>query len=713
MKNFKRNIVTLILTSMIMLAGVFAAGTYKNSLMALDLEQGTNGAVTLVLQTKSPYQNNINLVKRDATTYIITLPEFDSSAPSPNLIGINSVSSVKIDTRPYSSSTNGYTKITIITKGNASIFPQSKVFVPPVSSLIPDKKPEGVTANNYENVNKPQQEDASMYLSNTTKTRSSAYEENKRRSKKSYGNEGTNTTLNKNIQNDEKEDYVDEQRIPSSKKYEEEPDNSVGTWSLIILIGAIISAICMLIIGRNKMADLVGNSVEINFDDEKNENKKKSAQDNQKKSIISARAKSASTVVPVQKIQVKRNTTEQVVVEKMNVIDMDELFNAQSSSSGQRKNETSGNDALEDFLSNYYEDQSLQSQKDETTEKEESYINEELYSTILNNNNLKFSDKDISKIRVVINNELTEDIKQKIPDKCLTKPEMKPRMALSIEQIITDYVTKQNITFTGEDIEIIRKLMSVELDSDFATELKTNLKKDDMETTKAVTPPVDVKRTQQQAVNSLCEVGEYNVSVLKIDAELPDLQDVLAHPEKYEEPEPVSVAPDENALLQTLSNVQIKPFYKEEDNVNDNQDFNNDITNEDDDVSLTEVTVACDKEDMSEYSADINVDAPEAFVIPETVLIGDKSYTIKSATSFNSYAGCYLVQTDNCYIVLGYIRERVIKLKEYDTLKSEKISARINETFENGNIRYLIKIGLKKFIVDFDGNNITYVMDLC
>ena len=46
-------------------------------------------------------------------------------------------------------------------------------------------------------------------------------------------------------------------------------------------------------------------------------------------------------------------------------------------------------------------------------------------------------------------------------------------------------------------------------------------------------------------------------------------------------------------------------------------------------------------------------------------------------------------------------------------LKSEKIQSRVSESFENGNKRFLVRIGLKKFIVDVSKGGIKFVMDLC
>ena len=55
----------------------------------------------------------------------------------------------------------------------------------------------------------------------------------------------------------------------------------------------------------------------------------------------------------------------------------------------------------------------------------------------------------------------------------------------------------------------------------------------------------------------------YEVSTLSIKDELPDLNDVKANPNKYADKKPEKVVVDENALLQSISNVTFKPFYND------------------------------------------------------------------------------------------------------------------------------------------------------
>ena len=90
-----------------------------------------------------------------------------------------------------------------------------------------------------------------------------------------------------------------------------------------------------------------------------------------------------------------------------------------------------------------------------------------------------------------------------------------------------------------------------------------------------------------------------------------------------------------------------------------------------------------------------------------------ESFVVVSSTVLVENKGCYLVKNEKGYAVIGYIGDSLTKIKEYTELKSEKIQSRLSEKLSDGTQRFLIRIGINKFIVDVDSNNIRYVMDLC
>ena len=94
-------------------------------------------------------------------------------------------------------------------------------------------------------------------------------------------------------------------------------------------------------------------------------------------------------------------------------------------------------------------------------------------------------------------------------------------------------------------------------------------------------------------------------------------------------------------------------------------------------------------------------------------VLDNEMFTIISSVNFSDNIGCHLAKNDKGYTVLGFSGSKLSKLKEYPELKSERIQARISEKLPDGSVRYIVRIGVRKFIVSLNNDNIEYVMDLC
>jgi len=99
--------------------------------------------------------------------------------------------------------------------------------------------------------------------------------------------------------------------------------------------------------------------------------------------------------------------------------------------------------------------------------------------------------------------------------------------------------------------------------------------------------------------------------------------------------------------------------------------------------------------------------------VQSKIALENQAFTIISSINFDDAKGCHLAKNEKGYIVLGFIGEKLFKIKEYPELKSEKIQARLNEQLPDGHLRYLVRIGINKLIVDVSNTEIKYVLDLC
>ena len=89
------------------------------------------------------------------------------------------------------------------------------------------------------------------------------------------------------------------------------------------------------------------------------------------------------------------------------------------------------------------------------------------------------------------------------------------------------------------------------------------------------------------------------------------------------------------------------------------------------------------------------------------------NYDILASVPIQANIGCHLAKSATGYAVLSYAGSNIAILKEYDTLKNEKINVRLSETLDDGTPRYIIKAGSNKFIVELRDGQAKYVMDLC
>lgn len=70
-------------------------------------------------------------------------------------------------------------------------------------------------------------------------------------------------------------------------------------------------------------------------------------------------------------------------------------------------------------------------------------------------------------------------------------------------------------------------------------------------------------------------------------------------------------------------------------------------------------------------------------------------------------------KNSNGYTVFGYAGDRTFKIKHYASLKSEQMQARASEKMADGTTRYIVRLGVHKFIMNAKDDNLEFVMDLC
>ena len=934
MKHFKKRTIALVLASVVTAVGAFGAENYKNSLMALKFSSGINGSVDAVLLTKETFSQTISSRRLDSNTYIIMLPEVNSEV-SANIDLGSYIENVDIKTMPYTNYGKGYTKITIKTKNSTLLNVKNDVYIATKSN-----EPKQITSNEEKkettsakpimmSENSPNNEEVLSNTKSINKTNNITNKDSKRSPRVTP--QENSIDINKTIQQFQTQPQASKskQKVKKEEKptvLEEERSKSKLNQEILYLILGVVfvisTSLFLMLKARDKLVEITGKRASYDINDEpKSKQKKKRPQKinttigNLDKQYVRPISMPVNNYVQPNQTEEESNESIQKVE---NVVDLDELLNEQQKNSDEKDEDIPVNEALEDFLSSYNFEEEEGEQEEEQEDSDNNNIDEELYNKYINDQNIKFTNDDIEKIETLMSSEISDETMRNVSDFIeSSEKEKKPSPREILEKLVTTYTIERDITFTKEDIEALYRLISVEIDNDFITDLRTNpnrLQEMQNEIARQKSKPhktselltLNVKDVLPDLSEALKKQGGrriesevkpqvvyfsegYDVSTLKlnnndlpdlskeinneeayksrpsddieyvdtsydvqkmsISSELPDLEDMLKHPEKYETPEPEEVEVDEEVLLKNITNVTFKPFddgTREFEILNDfgpaptvsdmqaefNEIGNNfEIINEEDDIQEIKDSDTNDFETLydgkyvdldkdptankfssegesdiefakilnSEFEADDNdellselaeVDDNELVnygsednltiiskentnedlkVYPEEskkkkensnkketeadkllnmienskirkeeksaekiqksssikkveikdiqnpnfcVLEGER-YSIVSTSYFTENMGCYLAKNNNGYSIIGFVGDKTFKIKYYEKLNTEKLQSRIAEKLDDETARYIVRIGIHKFLLNVKPDDMEFVMDLC
>ncbi len=710
MKNYKKRTLALILGTVISVAGSFATENYKNSLTGINFETSTSGDVNVVLQTRNNSLGSISPIKRDANTYIIMLPETNSEASTPDLNTVSgNIQSVNIRTMPYSNNAKGYTRITIKTiNPSLSLSATNQVYIPSINKS---------SAANIQDARK-------AIAQKAQKTQKESIQEKRKMIAKSLvEKQNSNLDSKKEVNADSSKPQVTQLKQVERKPIVEETKPSNNLSLVYFLYGILVVLACayFYVRAKNKMQEIAGN--DFNFSAKNESISKHNTQNNL------ATVKSVNTQEYTQpSVATKVNKQ----VPELNVVDLDALFKEQNA---KKMTEEEENAALEDFLSGFSFDDSFE--QDNEIQDTNIGFDEVFYEKLLNSKNLCFSKNEMKCIHQLLGNEILDETRKNANKYAISNPlSISINKDKLIEDLVTTYAVKQNIIFKQDDIIILKKLMDVELDSDFIKDLRTSTQR-----TKEMEEEILFAPNEQKKPSK--------IKTLKVSETLPNLSEELKlHGNKkiLSDYKPDTVFYSEGYEYKTLSvssdmpNLALEIFkddlfkYKPSaqfDILDTNYSIGNKKIKVDNKLESIEppkdyvqnkqnTIIAKNKileQNKSKDSQDLNAKKIETKLSNSSAMtrciIDGESMKVVSSVSLDDSRGCYLAKKEDGYLILGYIKDKLIKLKYYDSLKSEKIQARKSETLLDGSSRFIIRIGLNKFVIDVKDDQIEYIMDLC
>lgn len=544
MNRYKKRTISLILASVVTVVGAFGAGNFKDNLMSLKFE-GTSHTTNLTFYTQKTYANRVNPVKVSADTYVLMLPEINDSISTPPKLS-DLVDSVEVKTMPYTKNSKGYTKITLKVVPNTSLFVQNAVFIPDKTNPMLTDSSANARSNPVNNSPSTKEREEIIVPYRPAHVDNSSLNPNDLGENKDSQSSNVNDdrTSEKDISRAE-EDSASLDREESSEALAQgnKPvDNSVedvkvgskGSEVYLLLLGClliIVASVYFYVSGKNKIAEIIGEQADFDIDeprdDTKNKDKDKNKKNvNKKKEIGSVINRLDKKYVSNVSLKYNEDKPKDVVkpvevVDNENIVDLDEILSStKQPSSNQEGVDLSIDDsqdeeenlALEEFLSAYVFDNQ---QEDDEIIEDEHKINEELYNKYINDENLLFTKDDIVKINELLKIEINDETVNNIDKYVVTNPiEKRVSRQELLENIVTTYTINQNIVFTEEDINALDKLMSVELDNDFITDLRTN--------------PNRIKMMQEEIKNNRgVSHKKSEILTLNVKDMLPNLSDAL------------------------------------------------------------------------------------------------------------------------------------------------------------------------------------------
>lgn len=820
MRNFKKRTIALCLASVVTVLGSFAEKAYQNSLMSLSIDRGSYGAVSFTAFTKKPFLQTLNPEKVDDNTYQIILQGVNSEMTSlPAIKEYENIESIKVSTFPYAPGVDGYTRILVKTKGEPSVNAVASLYIPdkssvPTNVLTTTTEIETPKAENKKQTSYWDQHGTavSQEVPSTTESKQNG----KPVEKKSYKVKNTQSedfnnsdidvpsvTSNERMpvvigiivlavlillivflrkdqmasivgdQNDFDFDDDDNSKKQKSKtkkikntinKLNETYKNTQPTSKINIVTGTTVNEEAKLNQEAEEQKETDEPAVIVDLDSLYNE-KSKAEQKNDTTQEESSEEHDDLADLLNQFSSEEENPQEEEAGfdEKL----YNDTINSEnlnfSENDAQRLNQLLQNEIGDETLNNI-EEFALK-EPNEPKHLSEIEILENIIADYTIKQNLSFSKDDVDSIKKLINVELDEDFvkdlrtnpqRTEAMKKELESREKKPHktsemLILNVKDLLPDLskeVKKQGnkkivseakpeVIYYSEGYEVSK----LEVSSDLANVSEAIHNKD---ATK-FRPSDDLP---------IAESG-YDVSMLSIKDSLPDIADYRKNPQKYETKK-VENKVDEKALLNSIQNVQFKPFYEnvqeelsrfegfevinkeqEEDSFYDQNsgileqiytpeipkirpvqtpkvkddaqkllDLIGEQQAEREKKKLSQESQLQQEKNLSSQNENQNNDKSSVCEID------GKLYSVIKSSICGSFI-CMLTKNDDGYFVVAQKDENYKILKKYDELKTENIQTRVNEKGADGSIQYLVRIGAHKFIAKVIDNNMEFIMDLC
>ena len=742
-----------LLISVLISAGVaFSADTFKNSILDMSMKKELNNTVSLTIFTSKPYNENLFITKRNATTYVILFPETDTKLKSEISKAATEglVQKVDVKTQPYNDQNGkGYTKVVLTTPENTTVLAKTEVYNPeaPAKKVAQTLPP--VIKENAPQEAKPAvtEKSAQVQPKAEPKTEPKKQAEQAKFDIIKPENLPKTDTNNKvtvppNLPKEEVKNEVEEQGVqreeqtekveegmplqeadkqelpPPPQKVKKEKSGLVLFFESKVFWGSAGAIVLLMLLGlflnaKRKLKEIIGEDG-VDLDLEK----------------VKARKQEMAEPVKVE-------TVDDETESKVNLY---RLLN--SSEEGEESQETEEvTDTYSDDLANLLDVEGVDNTILESN-KEENFDNvQEIVNDVQNNEvETEFVLDDI-----VIDD--SEDERQK-DDLFELNTENQPEEEKVPESPIDDYM--KYLADNPEKLEVNDLSLSEENNSAEVSDVTlpemvepetVEFADEEVEYTEPeVLPVVEAEETTEPEF-ALVDMSEEETRM--IEEEQNKLQDMYVD---------AAANDDEIQNIETIDfeehETDVAPAEFEQTDVNslfEREDFASDIMQSTDipnDMQLQDYSEASDNEpifgdennvlDLTDYKQTVKVHQPvdkeeEDVVSDEAIIdyIGEHETEEKEANSvvlenglkvisqvqIKKNAGLYMVDYEGTHALIGFKNDDYYVLKNFEEAPKKELQARLYD--KNGRKeQYLVKLGREKMIVEFNQKEIKHVMDL-
>ncbi|MBQ6516253.1 hypothetical protein IJI31_03640 [bacterium] len=734
----------LLISGLISAGMAFSADTFKNSILDMSMKKELNNTVSLTIYTSKPYNENLFITKRNATTYVILFPETNTDIKK-EISKVETeglIQKVDVKTQPYNDQNGkGYTKVVLTTPENTTVLAKTEVYnpetqakkvvetqtkkvaaatLPPVIKDPAQIEAKTQTQEKQAKVQPKTEQKADQKKAQTSQKFDIIKPENLPKAETNKQAELPDVIKNNETKNEVSESELknegDKEAVEDTLLSETEtetlpppPENvkeakkselvlffesktfwgSAAGFVLLLLLAIYLKA-------KKKMKEIIGED-DIDLDLEKvKANKQESPEP-----IEEGTDEETESKVNLYRLlnQTEGDAPEEVEDtysdDLVNLLDVDNVASTVSDESGKEELSQVNDDDI------VFEDMVV----DEAVETPSSDDNVET----------EFVLDDI-----VIENSENEEHEDNLFE--LNTENQEEPVDNTPENAIDDYM--KYLADNPEKLE--RSDTSVSVDED-VEEISPVEEIHDVSEPEIALVDISDEETQmvensyndQQDIYSDAEVSENEVNIT--DSFVSDEEEIKLVPAEFEQTDVNSLFEREDFasdIMQTSDEEEIKilngesdyeestdnePIFGEENNVLDLNDYKQT-------VKVHQPVVSADDEEITDEAI---VDYVEEHDTPEedNSVVLENGLKVISQVQIKKNAGLYMVDYEGNHALIGFKNDNYYVLKNFDEVPKRELQARLYDKAGRKE-QYLVKLGSEKMIVEFNQKEIKHVMDL-